>query len=325
VKEQTKILRIKHGSHLYGTNTPTSDEDFKEIHIPAGREILLQRAKDAYEFGPEKEIGAKNQAGDIDVQSFSVQKFFSMLMGGDIIGCELLFAPMHMIEHATPLYFDIVKEKDIFLSRQVEGYVGYCRRQANKYGIRGSRVKALRDTLETVKRLIEEHGHLCKVGDFHEEWLKLAESEHIDIIEQITKGTGKILKLYEACNRKIPYTVTLKEMLGPYQKAFDEYGHRSLAAESNEGVDWKAVSHAVRVGEQAIELLKTGFIEFPRENAEDLLAIKKGQIDYKIVSARLEELLVEVEAESLVSILPEKPNKEAVEELLVKIYADQIN
>jgi hypothetical protein len=208
VKEQTKILRIKHGSHLYGTNTPTSDEDFKEIHIPAGREILLQRAKDAYEFGPEKEIGAK------------------------------------------PLYFDIVKEKDIFLSRQVEGYVGYCRRQANKYGIRGSRVKALRDTLETVKRLIEEHGHLCKVGDFHEEWLKLAESEHIDIIEQITKGTGKILKLYEACNRKIPYTVTLKEMLGPYQKAFDEYGHRSLAAESNEGVDWKAVSHAVRVGDQ---------------------------------------------------------------------------
>jgi hypothetical protein len=38
-------------------------------------------------------------------------------------------------------------------------------------------------------------------------------------------------------------------------------------AETQEGVDWKALSHAVRVGTQALELLKTGHVTFPLPNA----------------------------------------------------------
>lgn len=35
----TTIVRVKFGSHLYGTNTPTSDLDFKSVHIPPARDI----------------------------------------------------------------------------------------------------------------------------------------------------------------------------------------------------------------------------------------------------------------------------------------------
>jgi predicted nucleotidyltransferase len=38
-----QIVRVQHGSHLYGTNTPSSDMDYKGVHIPNGRAIILQR------------------------------------------------------------------------------------------------------------------------------------------------------------------------------------------------------------------------------------------------------------------------------------------
>lgn len=36
-----KILEMKFGSHLYGTNTENSDMDFKGIYLPTAREIVL--------------------------------------------------------------------------------------------------------------------------------------------------------------------------------------------------------------------------------------------------------------------------------------------
>jgi len=34
------VVKIKFGSHLYGTTTPSSDMDFKSVFIPTREEIL---------------------------------------------------------------------------------------------------------------------------------------------------------------------------------------------------------------------------------------------------------------------------------------------
>lgn len=39
-----RIVRIKFGSHLYGTDTPASDLDYKSVHIPDARDIILGTA-----------------------------------------------------------------------------------------------------------------------------------------------------------------------------------------------------------------------------------------------------------------------------------------
>jgi hypothetical protein len=36
------IVQIKFGSHPCGTNTPTSEVDFKTVYLPTARDILLQ-------------------------------------------------------------------------------------------------------------------------------------------------------------------------------------------------------------------------------------------------------------------------------------------
>ena len=39
------ILKIKFGSHLYGTNTPESDLGIKGVYLPSAHDILLGRVR----------------------------------------------------------------------------------------------------------------------------------------------------------------------------------------------------------------------------------------------------------------------------------------
>ena len=41
------IVRIQFGSHLYGTNTPLSDLDYKSVHIPSCSDIVMQTVADS--------------------------------------------------------------------------------------------------------------------------------------------------------------------------------------------------------------------------------------------------------------------------------------
>jgi hypothetical protein len=329
MQPETTILRIKHGSHLFGTNTPDSDLDYKEVYLPSGRDIILQRVTRARASAPSKAPGEKNSAGDVDTQSFSLQKFFSMIVEGDVIGLELLFAPPSHVTYEHEVFASIRDRREIFFSKNIRGYVGYCRSQAAKYGIRGSRVAALRGILD----LLSKHLSQTRLRDVSQSRLRdvlpeLTEftqrTEHTSLVEVVNRENGVAMLHLEVCNRKSPMSNTVLETLKIYQKAFDEYGHRALAAERNEGVDWKAMSHAVRVGQQAIEFLNTGHITFPRPNAEILLRIKRGLVPYVEVAEELVDLLEMVEEAARRSTLPESADLRAVDELIVELYSRQI-
>lgn len=308
---------------MYGTNTENSDRDFKEVYIPGGREILLQRVTAARSRGPVKAASEKNGPGDVDTQSFSVGKLFNMIAKGDIIGCEMIFTPPGSVIYKDPIYDTILAHKSIFLSKKVDGYVGYCRQQANKYGIRGSRIAAVRGLL----KILDDEINITARGGHNKLshiWGELSayanETEHCSILDIPNGSTGQSMLHLECCDRKAPITITMGEAYRIYRRVFDEYGHRALAAEKNEGIDWKAISHAVRVGNQAIELLRTHAITFPRPEAADLLSIKRGERDYKEVAKQLDELLQEVMKASEESTLPDEPNWEAIDSLTINMH-----
>lgn len=319
MRDEETIYRILHGSHLYGTNTELSDEDFKEVYVPSGRSILLNRIKEGRAAGPVKEANEKNKPGDIDTQSFAITKLFSMIGKGDIIGCELIFTPEKNVVYKHPWYDQVLENKSIFLSKKVDGYVGYCRTQANKYGIRGSRIAACRALLE----LLKSFKHTDKLREHWDDLIAFAEShEHTSIVKIENSGTGEWMDHLECCSKKCPTTITVKEAVSIYQRYFDDYGHRALLAEKNEGIDWKAISHAVRVGHQAIELLDTHIITFPRPEAADLVQIKKGEVPYKQVAEYLDRLLQRVLEASDRSTLPAVPDWDAIDELTIYMHKE---
>lgn len=126
----------------------------------------------------------------------------------------------------------------------------------------------------------------------------------------------------EVVEKAIPLTAFSKSAKDLYQKKLDEYGKRSLEAETAQGVDWKAMSHAVRIAQEAIEFLDTGFITLPRPNAAFLLDIKNGKFESDFVSQMIDDLLIEVEQAVEKSNLPEEPDKEWIDSFVAMVHAD---
>jgi predicted nucleotidyltransferase len=135
---------MQFGSHVYGTNVPTSDLDFKAVHIPAAEDILLQRVKAAISVKTKKDDTQKNTAEDTDFESFALQKYMAMLLEGQTVALTMLFVPDRWITERAPEWDEIREQKDRWLHRGVSAFAGYCRQQSAKYGIRGSRVAASR-------------------------------------------------------------------------------------------------------------------------------------------------------------------------------------
>ena len=130
--------------------------------------------------------------------------------------------------------------------------------------------------------------------------------------------------MLDVCNRKVQEHITVEEAHRIYKHLFEEYGQRSLLAEKNEGVDWKAMMHATRVCREAEELLLTHAITYPRPEAALLLQIRKGELPYRQVADLLEMGLERLDECQRLSTLPQRPDKAFAEDLVAEIYGRQV-
>lgn len=318
---ESTIVRIEFGSHLYGTNTPTSDHDYKSVYIPSAHDILLQRVKGSTGHKVKRYEREKNAPEDTDDEAYSLQRYMTLLAEGQTVTIDMLFAPKPLI--SSSLWKEIRANKDRFLTKHSASFVGYCRTQANKYGIKGSRVAAAKQAMELFK---SEYARLGPTAKVHEiaDLLPTLEGEHTHLLELPlgpTEATGWFI---EVCNRKIAYGNTLKQASEVFAKIYENYGHRARLAETNEGVDWKALSHAVRVANEAIELLTTANVTFPLPNAAHVLSIKRGEVPYEQVAEEIEGLLLDVEKASEESMLREDADTEFIDDLVKRVYRESV-
>src|SRR4051794_19383522 len=197
------LVRMQFGSHVYGTNVPASDHDFKAVHLPDGRDILLQRPRNTINLKTNLS-GAKNTAEDVDFESFSLQQYLKLLLEGQTVALTMLFTPDRWIIDTSEEWEMIRASKSHFLHRGVSAFAGYCRQQANKYGVKGSRVAATRVAVTTLDHLIQKHGHLTKMRDVWPEIEAMVGSgiEHMAIVAEVTPRLGGSVRMLDVCNRK---------------------------------------------------------------------------------------------------------------------------
>jgi hypothetical protein len=87
------------------------------------------------------------------------------------------------------------------------------------------------------------------------------------------------------------------------------------------GKDFKALSHSVRVNSEALQLLTTGHITFPRPDRELLLQIKLGQLPYEQIAELIEQGLADVCEVHKKSTLRDKPDKEWADNFVYDVYS----
>jgi hypothetical protein len=318
------IVDMRFGAHLYGTATASSDLDLKGVYLPAARDILLQQVRPSISLGRDKATGERNQPGDVDRDLYSLQRYLDLLSHGQTVALDMLFAPdSALTQPPHSIWREIQANRHRLVSRRSAAFVQYCRQQAHKFGIKGSRVAAARQALAILVDAEQRLGSTAKLAQATEDLAALVvDVEHVDWVELPSPagpdGASKMIRNLAICGRKVPLTASLKTAREIAQRLVDDYGERALAAERNDGVDWKALSHAVRVGQEALELFRTHRITFPLASAAHLIAIKMGAVPYAEVAAEIEALLTEIDQAAATSTLPAEPDQDFIDDLIAR-------
>jgi hypothetical protein len=311
------IVKLMFDSHLYGTNTPDSDQDFKGVFLPSKEQILLGKIPKSIDESTKKENQLKNTSKDVDFETYSLHYFIYLACEGETVALDMLHAPDNMIIEKSHIWNLIVAERERFYTKNLKAFVGYARRQASKYGIKGSRLNDAQKVLDALKR-VNDSTNRCRLLDI---WPILPTGEHI--FKHPPNENGE--RMYEVCGRKIGEKVTLQYAQETVKRFVDNYGERARKAADNEGIDWKAVSHACRAAYQVKQILLENTIVFPLKEAKFLKSVKCGELDYQtIVAPKLEDLMTEVEELSLKSNLPDKVDRKFWDRFIINVLEDEM-
>lgn len=173
------IMKCKFGSHLYGTSTPQSDTDYKGVALPTWEQIALGRIPKHMEHSSTGIAHAKNTAEDVDTEIFSIHEFIKLALEGQTIALDMLHAPLSMLEECDGLWKDIIENRAKFYTNKSHAFVEYARKQAAKYGVKGSR-------LSDAKRVLEWLHEHPKDTRLHEVDSTFPVGEHIH--KELSKG-----------------------------------------------------------------------------------------------------------------------------------------
>lgn len=100
------IMKSIYGSHLYGTSTPTSDMDYKQIHMNPLDLILIGKDKGC--FNQNTNNSGRNTKDDVDFESKELRTFIHDCLTGVTYAQDLLFTPDHLIMESSDLWKEII-------------------------------------------------------------------------------------------------------------------------------------------------------------------------------------------------------------------------
>jgi hypothetical protein len=212
-----------------------------------------------------------------------------------MVALDMLHAPDSLIVENSYIWKSIIRERHRFYTKSLKTFINYARRQAGKYGIKGSRLNVAMTVLGLLKS--EDPSRTLRAV-----WNKLPRNEHC--FEAGVDPQG--LRLYQVCGKQFQESAAMGYVAPVLEKFCGEYGTRARLAAENRDIDWKAVSHALRAAFQIKEILTAATITFPLKEARFLLQVKEGRLDYLTeVAPALERIMEEVEELAAKSSLPE--------------------
>lgn len=302
VQKEFLLVRLLTGSHLYGTATAKSDFDFKVVCLPKLDDLLLNKKVTNRKEKPEgMKAGDKMVAGETETEYLPLQVFFEDFFKGQTYALEFAFAVKQgrhemLVEGEAPegmgetaawhwaqaVMTDLVNR---FTTSNVSKMVGYAVAQSKLYGLKTERFTSLKEVLRVVKQYEFEHAHELfssqgrhTLKDCPELVERLVALPHVKRCELANaRGGYEMAPGLDVCGKTFPLTNKVVTMVDSLTGTLENYGERVKEFEG-EGVDWKALSHAMRITEQVLELSETGSFTFPRPNAAYLQSVKSGKV-----------------------------------------------
>lgn len=295
------------GSKLYGTDSKSSDNDYKGLFLPDLKDCILGRAPKSISESTSNS-SEKSGAGDIECQKFSLQHFIYLISKGEITCIDMIHTPKSKTLLTSPEWEFIRENRSKFYTKTMRGYLGYCYSQTQKYNNRGKRLNNCNEVIGYLKSCEQEK----LMGDY---WEELPELDHVKFIQD-ERGSDH----YSVCGRMLAPTIKISYALSQVELFASQYGVRAKSSAENDGVDWKAVSHAYRAIIQLDEILETGDLIFPLVRASEIKKIKFGDVPYEYATDKLSDELDRVTNKLDNSAFPRQIDMKFWEKYIISAY-----
>lgn len=143
------------------------------------------------------------------------------------------------------------------------------------------------------------------------------ESANEVLLSSVPKGIEPVNYLYFNLEGYMKYCKDYREYWDWVEKRNEARYKNTLAHGKN--YDAKNMMHTFRLLDMAIEILRAEKVIVRRPNREELLLIRSGHFTYEDLMKKAEQKLKEVDYWYEKSKLPEEPDRDRIEELLVEI------
>lgn len=328
------LMKMKHGSHLYGTNTELSDTDYKGVYLPSIEDYLLQKVQKTITNNTGNNR-SKNSSIDIDDQLFSLNYFLDLCINGDTYAIDTLHAPIGWEDTSSTIWEDIKSKRSLFYSKNLKSFVGYCRSQAAKYSMKGSRLETAKKFIEWSDDIINNNkkdgkkGHKIYCYPLEKipttEYSKVIIEEHSDE-KPLSQNPINVSDSYiEIFDKKFYLTDYVESINKSMNIFYTSFGERAELARKNQNIDWKAIHHAFRAGYQLKEILETKDLKYPLRDREFLLDVKRGKLHWinDKIGDKLDLLVDEIKNLSDNSDFPDVCDRTYWDSWLCKVLKDE--
>lgn len=320
------------GSKLFGTDSELSDTDYQGIYLPSFKSMVLRNVEKTIDLSTStKEV--RNTKDDSDINLMSIFQFIDLMKKGDTAAIDLGFSVFRQ-ETIVEQDKDFVEALKLWfpkmLSKNSKSFIGYCLNQAARYGVKGDN---LRDILALQDALLKFEERLMTLDNGGMLIMSIRFSEFVNSEEFTSIAEAhpqfKVIKIEEASyltvlGKNLQLTAPFIKYSDVIKKIVNSYGKRTEIAMESGGIDWKALSHAVRVVDQLNELLETGFIHFPLKNAEYIKKVKYAEIPYEDVQQYFTDKIALSNELVKLSALPEQIDPEIFDNFILDVFKQDL-
>ncbi len=303
-----QILRVRVGSHLFGTSTPDSDTDYEGIFMPPVEMLFGFKSCHEIDLGTvSKAESGRNTAEAVDYKVREFRDFCRLALENNPNILNVLFADDESVMFCNEYGKRLRLSKFLFPHLGcVRRYKGYAMSQMKKMKIKPDNYERLKSAEEVLSA--------SDRGDILVEVVK-SRGERIGGTNPFKDlGAGKHIQVGDIfLERGIKVSKALSTIQGRLERA----GNRSKMWEKF-GYDVKFASNLIQILMQGRELVSTGGLMFPLAEASLILDIKRGKCTAEEVQKMAEEIEQQIDAAEASSPLPKRANYKDVEQFVVE-------
>ena len=336
------IYLARHGSHAYGTNIPTSDEDWRAVCI----------APKKYQLGALHRF-EQAESKDPDFVNFELKKFVHLASQCNPNVIEILFVDSQDVAECSSFGMELLKFRDAFITKRVRHtFSGYAASQMarinthyrwlknpvekkperSEFGlpdhtiIPSDQLKSfdaeIRKKIDSWSQSyldgLDDASRIAVVNKFSEHLSEIGIANSEELWPAAARTLGASDNLIEAMKLERQYA-SAKRDYDNYQKWKVSRNKDRAELEAKYGYDCKHAMHLVRLLRMCDEILSGKGVIVKRPDADELKEIRNGSWTYEELREWAENEDKRMQALYSASTLPNAPDIEMIDNWLISM------